>query len=278
MAENDGFKEVEKMITIDQERCIGCGACVADCFPEAIQLMDGKAAVVGRCIECGHCFAVCPTGAVDMGEEYPTKDVIEFADWPPEFDGDVLLAALESRRSIRRFKHGKVPQAMLERVLDAGRFTPTGSNAQNVRYVVVQDVLEMVKAQVWENFQAIIDGYVARMGKGRLYDTLTRMQARHMADPADDRLFFNAPALLIVCSPAPLNGGLAASSIALMAHVEGLGTLYSGFIQMALSQSPALCEALGVRPEEIVACLLIGVPDVTYERTAPRKALNVEWR
>lgn len=266
------------MITIDKERCIGCGACAADCFPEAISLEDGKAQVVGRCIECGHCFAVCPADAVDMGEDYPLEDVIEFSDWPPEFEGDTLLAALKSRRSIRRFKPGKLPQAMLARVLDAGRFTPTGSNAQNVRYVIVQEGLEVVKRAVWENFSAIIDGYVAKAGKGRLYDTLSHMQARHEADPSDDRLFFNAPALLIVCSPAPLNGGLAASSIALMAHVEGLGTLYSGFIQMALAQNSTLCEALGIQPEEINACLLVGVPAVTYERTAPRKALNVEWR
>lgn len=266
------------MITIDQNKCIGCGACAADCFPGNLALRDGIVQVLGECIECGHCFAVCPVNAVQMPAVYPTDDVIDYANGQPEIDGDTLLGMLQARRSIRRFKEGKIPKAMFERILDAGRFTPTGSNAQNVRYIVVQDQLSAVKEKVWAHFDHIIDGYVAKAGKGRLYETLTRMQRCHAADPKDDRLFFNAPALLIVCSPAPLNGGLAASSIALMAHAEGLGTLYSGFIQMALASNPALCSELGVEPQEINACLLVGVPDVTYRRTAPRKPAIIDWR
>lgn len=267
------------MIAINKEMCIGCGACVADCFPEALRLENGKATLVGTCIECGHCYAVCPTGAIAMPDDYPTRDVIDYSDWPPEFDSDTLLAAIKSRRSIRRFKPAPVSKDVLVAVLEAGRFTPTGSNAQNVRYIVVQDNLDALKAEVWQGFDAIIDGYVAKQGQGgRLYNTLTRMRAHHDADPTDDRLFFNAPALLIVVAPAGLNGGLAASSIALMAHVSGLGTLYSGFIQMALAKNSALCARLGVQPEEIAACLLIGYPAVTYQRTAPRKPAAIDWR
>lgn len=266
------------MIHIDSEKCIGCGACVADCFPEALALENGKAFLKGTCIECGHCFAICPSDAIMMPEEYPTDTVIEYSDWAPEFDADMFLAAIQSRRSIRRFTAEKLSKDEITAVLEAGRFSPTGSNAQNVRYVVVQDGLDKVKNAVWEGFDAIIDGYVAKQGKGgRLYETLSRMRDQHQKDAQIDRLFFNAPALLVVVSPAPLNGGLAASSIALMAHVNGLGTLYSGFIQMALSKNPALCEKLGVKPEEINACLLIGKPAVTYRRTVPRKPLAVDW-
>lgn len=267
------------MITIDREKCIGCGACVADCFPDALHLEDGKAVLGGACIECGHCFAVCPVKAIDMGEDYPVQDVIDFCDCPQTYDSEKLLAAIKSRRSIRRFTGEKIDKDTLAAVLEAGRFTPTGSNAQNVRYIVVQETLDAMKAAVWEGFDAIIDGYVAKQGTtGRLYNTLTRMRAQHDADANVDHLFFDAPALLIVVAPPGLNGGLAASSIALMAHAIGLGTLYSGFIQMALAKNPVLCEKIGVKPENIAACLLIGKPAVTYKRTAPRKTLQVDWR
>ena len=157
-----------------------------------------------------------------MGPDYPRYDVIDLHDWPAEYDPDEILAAIKSRRSIRRFKDEKIPREEIVGVLEAGRFTPTGSNAQNVRYILVQDSLDDVKAQVWQGFDAIIQGYVARQGAGgRLYQTLTRMQSQHAADPANDQLFCGAPALLIVCSPSALNGGLAASSIALMAHASG---------------------------------------------------------
>lgn len=266
------------MIQVDSERCIGCGACVADCFPEALKLENGKAMLAGTCIECGHCFAVCPSDAIAMPESYPTDTVIEYSDWTPEFDPDAFMAAIQSRRSIRHFTGEKLSRDEIAAILEAGRFTPTGSNAQNVRYTVVQDTLDEVKKDVWEGFDAIIDGYVAKQGTGRLYTTLMRMRAHYQENASDDHLFFNAPALLIVSSPSPLNGGLAASSIALMAHVRGFGTLYSGFIQMALSKNARLCEKLNIKPEELNACLLIGKPAVTYHRTVPRKPVSVEWK
>ena len=54
-------------ITIDREKCIGCGECAADCVGRHIALEDGKAYVrEGGCIGCGHCYAICPMRAVDM--------------------------------------------------------------------------------------------------------------------------------------------------------------------------------------------------------------------
>jgi len=41
------------MIKVDQEKCIGCGACVEDCFPNDIVLKEDKAAPLNRtCIKC----------------------------------------------------------------------------------------------------------------------------------------------------------------------------------------------------------------------------------
>lgn len=267
------------MIQIDASRCVGCGACVADCFPENLFLEDGVAHAHGACIECGHCFAVCPADAVDMGDDYPLRDVIEFSDWQPEIDDDTLLAFIKSRRSIRRFRDEEVPREVLTRVLDAGRFTPTGGNAQNVRYIVVQQELPAVKEMAWSGFDAVIEQMAAQLGEGHLLiDTLHRLRDHHAADANDDRLFFNAPVLLLVCSPAPLNAGLAASSIELAAHACGLGVLYTGFVQRAIAGNPDLCARLAVKPEEIVTCMLIGHPAVTYQRTAPRKSAEIDWR
>ena len=32
-----------KFVSIDKEKCIGCGKCVADCVSEKIKLVNGKA-------------------------------------------------------------------------------------------------------------------------------------------------------------------------------------------------------------------------------------------
>jgi len=59
---------------IRQERCIGCGACLADCRFEAVR-MDGKAAGAATfsidpvaCEGCGVCVRFCPVKAIDFPE------------------------------------------------------------------------------------------------------------------------------------------------------------------------------------------------------------------
>ena len=62
------------MVKINQELCIGCGKCAADCLAMNIVVEDGKAQVKKECIECGHCAAMCPVDAVSL-EGYDMDDV-----------------------------------------------------------------------------------------------------------------------------------------------------------------------------------------------------------
>lgn len=59
-----------KIITIDEEKCNGCGECVAACHEGAIQLVNGKAKLVSEsyCDGLGDCLGECPTGALRVEE------------------------------------------------------------------------------------------------------------------------------------------------------------------------------------------------------------------
>jgi len=59
-----------KIISINEEKCNGCGLCVNACHEGALQLIDGKARLVSEsyCDGLGDCLPECPTGAITIEE------------------------------------------------------------------------------------------------------------------------------------------------------------------------------------------------------------------
>lgn len=61
---------VRKVISIDEEKCTGCGECIPNCPEGALQVIDGKARLVSDlfCDGLGACVGHCPTGAMTVEE------------------------------------------------------------------------------------------------------------------------------------------------------------------------------------------------------------------
>ena len=68
---------IRKIIEIDEEKCIGCGACAAACHEGAIGMVDGKAKLLrdDYCDGLGDCLPTCPTGAISFVEREAAKTI-----------------------------------------------------------------------------------------------------------------------------------------------------------------------------------------------------------
>lgn len=61
---------LRKVVSIDEERCDGCGACIPSCAEGAIALVNGKAKLSADalCDGLGACLGECPRGAITVIE------------------------------------------------------------------------------------------------------------------------------------------------------------------------------------------------------------------
>ncbi|HQY88643.1 MAG TPA: glycoside hydrolase family 15 protein, partial [Tepidisphaeraceae bacterium] len=63
-------KQVQALLQIDQNECVGCGMCIAKCPSKVLKQVDGKAMIdltmVNQCDTNAECVRTCPTGAVKL--------------------------------------------------------------------------------------------------------------------------------------------------------------------------------------------------------------------
>ncbi len=55
-------------LTLDSEKCVGCGMCVQVCPHQVFALSEKKAQIINKdsCMECGACATNCAFSAIDV--------------------------------------------------------------------------------------------------------------------------------------------------------------------------------------------------------------------
>lgn len=260
-------------IIIDHLRCVGCGDCVSDCPSGALVLRHEKAYMVEpQCMECGHCFAVCSLGAIRM-EGYDLSEVMELDRRPEDIQPEAFLNHLKMRRSIRRYRKMPVEDDKLRHILEAGRYTPTAQNLQDVRYIVVRHPERNIEKAANHTLQQL-----QKMShKVRHFSKQAAMLDR--MEIGEGFLFHGAPVAILVVAKNQVDASLASANLATMAEAEGLGVLFVGLFVTAVNRNKKLEKRLGLEGgEKIVTALAVGYPDVDYKRTVPRKKVNVTFK
>jgi nitroreductase len=165
-----------------------------------------------------------------------------------------LLEIIQSRRSIRNYQDKAVPDDVLNKILEAVRWSPSWANTQCWEVVVVRD-----------------------------QETKQKLQATLPPTNPGSRAMVEAPVILVLCGQLNKSGsykgqtvtkfgdwflfdlGIATQSICLTAHSLGLGTVVVGlFDHNQAKQVVGLPEGY-----ELVAMLPLGYP--AKEPAAPKR-------
>jgi nitroreductase/NAD-dependent dihydropyrimidine dehydrogenase PreA subunit len=291
--------------TLDLERCTGCGQCVTACASLVLGLappdQDAKKGKVRLehpdwCNACGHCEALCAFGAIQAPMSLPAG-----APTPgkaPAVDPDKLELLLRERRSVRSYKPDPVPRALIERIVDVARYTPTGTNSQNVNWLVLSDrdqvrELQLRCVRFYARLFNLVNNPVGRLGvrvvagarqKAQLEEYLPVVQEAHQRmEQGDDRLLYDAPALVMVHaetwdSCSGFNCDTALFSASLMAHSLGLGCCFNGFVQQAVENSRPLKKWLGIpRDHRCFMTMGMGWPALRYRTLCERQPAVLRW-
>lgn len=263
------------MITIDTQRCTGCGTCVSDCISRVLSVQNGEAYVTGECLQCGHCVAICPQAAPSIPNY--SDACVPYSEDSFALLTENLLNTIKFRRSVRQFTKEPISYEHLHLLMDAAAHTPTAKNAQSCRFVFIQDSLPAFKDMVWGNLE---HAYSAQEDLPIPRESVKTFLGLRQSDQPQDYLFRNAPAVLCIQAPDPVDAGLAASAIELVGSTLGIGVLYNGYLRRCIAAMPDIQTYLDMDLDEkpLVVCMLLGHPAVTYCRTAPRRNPSVVLR
>ena len=167
------------------------------------------------------------------------------------------IQTILSRKSVKSYKSDQVPQELLEKIIEAGLYAPSGRNKQ------APIILAVTNKQVRDKLSKINadkDPYFRK-------------------DP-----FYNAPCVLVVLADKSVptylyDGSLVMENLQLAAHALGLGAcwIHRAKETFEMPEGKAILQKLGLEGEyEGIGNCILGYADIDPEKK-PRKENRVYW-
>lgn len=192
------------------------------------------------------------------------------------------LEAIKTRRSTRKFKAQPVELEKLQTIVDAGRFGPTGGNAQSNHFFVISNP-EILKKLV----ELVQSAFAAMELREDLYKSL--QNSIRLSQKGNYSFCYTAPVLIVVANKKDYGNNMAdvacaVENMMLAANELDLGSCYINQLKW-LNEDPTLLEYLrgfGLREDErVYASVAIGYADTESglpNRTeSPRTGNLVEY-
>jgi nitroreductase len=204
------------------------------------------------------------------------------------------------RRSVRLYKKEQVPEFMVKRILEAGRFAPSAGNCQPWKFVVVRDPsiikgLTDTTIRICKLFKSLIDYRVpGKRWRLPIAKINIKVKPRDLHPVpfgactliADGKLglFHGAPTVIMIfkdvrgISNPDLDCGIAGQNMVLAAHSMGLGTCWVGFVKLAFQYVFKWKKFFGISyPYKFASSIAVGWPAGDPDGMVKRVTHAVDW-
>jgi len=187
---------------------------------------------------------------------------------------------LMARRSIRFYKNSVATHDLLEELIDTARYAPTGSNKQQVQWMVFENPAEV------NHLASLVIDFARLMLPLTTDETMVKSMERKIAawDKGIDSILRGAPHLIAVHSQADLPFAeadcvIALTYLELYAYAKGLGTCWAGYLTAAANFHEPLIQAMGLpQGHKCFGAVMLGYPQYKYTRIPMRDVPIVTWR
>ncbi len=158
-----------------------------------------------------------------------------------------------TRTSVKKYRPDPVSKEILDKIIEAGTYAPTGRNAQS------PIILAVTNRQV--------------------RDELSKLNAKVLSAPEGTDPFYGAPIVLVVLAAKERNtrvydGSLVMGNLQLAAHALGVGAcwIHRAKEVFEMPEGLALLQKFGIEGEyEGIGNCVIGYPDGEMPAVKPRK-------
>jgi len=204
-----------------------------------------------------------------------------------------VIEAIKRRRSARSYKPDPVPREVIEAIIDAGNWAPTGLNQQCWRFVVVEEdaFRRKLAAAALPTWQKAIDSWIGSQNdqiRAYLTDLFSRClgwppqpyeeMLRRGRDLAEG-MYWGAPVIIFcigTAAHAAQECAMVCQNMMLAATALGLGSCCVGF-GARVTHDEEIVEALELKDnEKIYGPIVVGYPEI-YPDAPPKKPPAIKW-
>ena len=187
-----------------------------------------------------------------------------------------------TRRSTKKYLDKEVSQELLEKIIETGRYAPSGGNSQSNHFLVIQN------KQIIAHLVKMVEKAFSQMEiTENMYRSL--QNSINLSKKGGYVFCYNAPVLIIVANKKDYGNNqadcaLALENMMLEANDLDLGSCYINQLKWLNEDQKILSylQSLGMKDDErVYGSLIVGYPDTNdgkhLRKPLPRKGNEVTW-